>query len=80
MLNQTASSSEAFVVGDQKVAILLYPEFKIVQATFWNTNNGGNSKLIFVSAEYFPVCISKTGKYNREDSALKRIHPLSPRI
>ena len=45
MLNQTASASEAFVVGDQKVAILLYPEFKIVQATFWNTNNGG--KIIY---------------------------------
>jgi hypothetical protein len=41
MLIHTASSSGAFVVGDQKVAILLYPEFEIVLATFWNINNGG---------------------------------------
>jgi len=42
MLIHTASLSAASVVGDQKVAILLYPKFEIVQATFWNTNNGGN--------------------------------------
>ena len=46
MLTHTASLSAAFVVGDQKVAILLYPEFEIVQATFWNTNNGGKKNAI----------------------------------
>ena len=43
MLNHTASSSEVFIVGDQKVAIPLYPYFKILPPTFWNTNNGGKA-------------------------------------
>jgi len=34
MLIHIASKSAAFVVGDQKVAILLYPEIKILMATF----------------------------------------------
>ena len=41
MINQTASLSAAFVVGDQKVALPLCPDIKILTATFWNTNNGG---------------------------------------
>ena len=45
MLNQTASSSEAFVVGDQKVCILLVKSFIALQQTFWNTNNGGKNFL-----------------------------------
>ena len=45
MLIHTASLSAASVVGDQKVAILLYPKFEIVQATFWNTNNGGKLQI-----------------------------------
>jgi len=43
MINQTASLSAAFVVGDQKVALPLCPDIKILTATFWNTNNGGKS-------------------------------------
>ena len=34
------STVERLVVGDQKVAISLYPKFEILPATFWNTNNG----------------------------------------
>jgi len=44
MFNQTASSSEAFVVGDQKVcilSILSLESFITLQQTLWNTNNGG---------------------------------------
>ena len=33
-----------FVVGDQKVAIENVTELQYVIATFWNTNNGGNSQ------------------------------------
>jgi len=41
MLNQTASTSAAFVVGDQKVCTLSTESFLALQQTFWNTNNGG---------------------------------------
>ena len=40
-LIQDVSSSEAFVVGDQKVCTLSTESFLALQQTFWNTNNGG---------------------------------------
>ena len=54
MINQTASSSVAFVVGDQKVALPLCPDIKILTATFWNTNNGGTKAEILNPIFQFP--------------------------
>ena len=41
MLIHATYTSEAFVVGDQKVCILSIESFLALQQTFWNTNNGG---------------------------------------
>ncbi len=45
MLNHTASSSAAFVVGDRKVCILSIESFIALQQTFRNTNNGGRKMI-----------------------------------
>jgi len=45
-LIQDVSSSEAFVVGDQKVCTLSTESFLALQQTFWNTNNDGKKYFI----------------------------------
>jgi len=49
----SASTVERLVVGDQKVAISLYPKFEILPATFWNTNNGEKQRNIsYIITQY----------------------------
>ena len=63
MLNQTAYSSEAFVVGDQKVCILSVLTSNFFKQTFWNTNNGREKRT------------DSDVKVNPKDSNIYRIDP-----
>lgn len=56
MINQTAFSSEAFVVGDQKVSILPVESFKALLQTFWSPTTAG----IIISYDV----LNKFGHYN----------------
>jgi len=48
-LNQTAYSSETFVVGSQKVCINSAYTPNFFKQTFWNTNDGGKfTELILI--------------------------------
>jgi hypothetical protein len=65
MLNKTASSSEAFVVGDQKVCLLPAESYKALQQTFWNNNNGGRlfkDRLVKIKINITNNDLKKTGE------------------